>query len=76
MLELGRTLKLKTLAEGIETEEQLDQLRQQHCDFGQGYLFARPMTADKAEELLTSLAANPLLPLNPGLDTSDGTRVG
>ena len=56
LLDLGRTLKLETLAEGIETDAQLEQLRDQQCEFGQGYLFARPMTSDKAEELLDSIA--------------------
>jgi EAL domain-containing protein (putative c-di-GMP-specific phosphodiesterase class I) len=55
MLELGRTLQLETLAEGIETGAQLEQLRGQLCGFGQGFLFARPMTADKAEDLLESI---------------------
>jgi diguanylate cyclase len=36
-------LRLKTVAEGIENEEQRDALRRIGCDFGRGYLFARPM---------------------------------
>ncbi|HTG11045.1 MAG TPA: EAL domain-containing protein, partial [Candidatus Eisenbacteria bacterium] len=44
-------------AEGIETQDQLTQLREVGCDQGQGYLFARPVSADRVPELLASLAA-------------------
>ncbi len=40
---LSRSLGLRTLAEGIETKEQWEALREMGCDEGQGYLFARPM---------------------------------
>ena len=43
---LGNDLGLTTLAEGVETIEQLDQLRHEHVEQVQGYLLARPMTAD------------------------------
>jgi predicted signal transduction protein with EAL and GGDEF domain len=42
LLDLGRTLQLETVAEGIESDAQLGQLRDEHCELGQGYLFARP----------------------------------
>ena len=57
LLDLGRTLQLETVAEGIESDAQLDQLRDQHCELGQGYLFARPLPADEAEHLLQSIVA-------------------
>jgi diguanylate cyclase (GGDEF)-like protein/PAS domain S-box-containing protein len=57
LLDLGRTLQLETVAEGIESEAQLDQLRDQHCELGQGFLFARPMPADEAEKLLSAMTA-------------------
>ena len=41
-----------SLAEGIETVEQLDLLHQYHCDYGQGYYFARPMSSEAFFELL------------------------
>lgn len=50
---LAHTLNLTVVAEGIETEEQLQKLKEFHCDFGQGYLIARPMTAEAATEYLT-----------------------
>jgi EAL domain-containing protein (putative c-di-GMP-specific phosphodiesterase class I) len=43
---------MKTLAEGIETQQQLDQLRSEGCDEGQGYLFSRPVPADQTISLL------------------------
>jgi len=42
---LARALKLKTVAEGIETREQLRHVRAQGVDVGQGYLFGRPQPA-------------------------------
>jgi diguanylate cyclase len=49
---LGRALNLQTIAEGIETPEQLSQLRAMVCDQAQGYYFAKPLWADEAERLL------------------------
>jgi len=40
------------VAEGIETREQYRLLRQLGCRFGQGYLFARPLSADAVTKLL------------------------
>ncbi len=42
----------RSLAEGIETVEQLDLLHQYHCDYGQGYYFAKPMSAEAFLDLL------------------------
>jgi EAL domain-containing protein (putative c-di-GMP-specific phosphodiesterase class I) len=44
--QLGQSLGLETLAEGIETEDQLRQLQALGCDLGQGYFFSRPLPAD------------------------------
>src|SRR6478609_1784959 len=43
---LANTVGLKVVAEGIETREQLDMLREIGCDLGQGYYFAAPMDVD------------------------------
>jgi EAL domain-containing protein (putative c-di-GMP-specific phosphodiesterase class I) len=43
VVELARILQLRTTAEGIETQEQLDLLRELGCQVGQGYFFARPL---------------------------------
>ena len=52
MVQLGRALGLETLAEGIEDHSQLDLLRAEGCELGQGFLVARPMEADVAERFL------------------------
>jgi len=49
---LAHKLKLKVIAEGIETIRQLDHLHAQGCDLGQGHLFSQPVDAKAAEELL------------------------
>jgi EAL domain-containing protein (putative c-di-GMP-specific phosphodiesterase class I) len=55
---LAHKLKLKVIAEGIETTRQLDHLHALGCDLGQGYLFSQPVEARAAEEFLRQ--RNPL----------------
>ncbi|MCG5244977.1 EAL domain-containing protein [Methylorubrum extorquens] len=55
---LGRSLGITTTAEGIETEAQLEQLRLEGCDEGQGYLFSRPVPSATIRELVTALGRN------------------
>jgi diguanylate cyclase (GGDEF)-like protein len=52
IVQMGRDLNLDTLAEGIETTEQLARLQLEECKSGQGYLFARPLAVEALEELL------------------------
>jgi diguanylate cyclase (GGDEF)-like protein/PAS domain S-box-containing protein len=54
IINLGHSLKLKVIAEGVETMEQLAFLRHQQCDEIQGYYFSRPVSAEKFAELLAS----------------------
>ena len=49
---LGKTLGLTVVAEGVETAGQLSQLRARHCEYAQGFLFARPMPGAQAESML------------------------
>jgi predicted signal transduction protein with EAL and GGDEF domain len=49
---LARSLDMDVIAEGVETAEQLRQLGSLGCDYGQGYLFSRPVGAGQAVELL------------------------
>ena len=51
---MAHGLKLKVIAEGVETAEQLTFLRSQGCDEMQGYLFSRPVPAEAFTELLES----------------------
>jgi len=46
IVSLGHSLKLKVLAEGVETAEQLMRLKAEGCDEAQGYHFGRPMPAE------------------------------
>jgi diguanylate cyclase (GGDEF)-like protein/PAS domain S-box-containing protein len=47
IIAMGRSLQLTIVAEGVETHEQLDFLRDHECQKGQGYLFARPMPLEQ-----------------------------
>lgn len=53
ILELARSLNMAVVAEGIETPQQADCLRSLGCQYGQGYFFARPMTAEAVSAMLT-----------------------
>ncbi len=57
---LGATLGLQTVAEGVETDAQREQLVALGCQLGQGYLFARPMSAEAASTWLTDPVHAPL----------------
>jgi EAL domain-containing protein (putative c-di-GMP-specific phosphodiesterase class I) len=52
IIELARVLGMDVVAEGIETREQYNLLLQLGCRFGQGYLFARPMSVEAISSLL------------------------
>lgn len=54
---LGNALNMQIVAEGIETREQQQVLTSIGCEYGQGYLFGKPMTAVQATELLKLQAA-------------------
>ncbi len=58
LVKLGKALSMETVAEGIEREHQLSLLREERCDSGQGYLFARPLTVDAAEVFLENWRNN------------------
>ena len=51
VIAMAHKLGLAVVAEGIETEEQLQFLRQHRCDTGQGFLLAKPMPLEKLAEL-------------------------
>jgi EAL domain-containing protein (putative c-di-GMP-specific phosphodiesterase class I) len=57
VVELGHTLDLTTIAEGVETERQLELLRVLGCDLAQGFHFARPRPPDEITELILTSPA-------------------
>lgn len=59
LVQLGKALGLETLGEGIEEQAQLRNLQHEHCDLGQGFLFARPLEPAAIDELLDSYSATP-----------------
>ena len=58
IVSLGRNLGMSVIAEGVETKQQLDQLRSLKCDHAQGYFFAKPANSETTEALI---ASNPTL---------------
>ena len=71
IVDLGSTLDLQLVAEGVETAEQAAALAALGCPFGQGYYFARPMPFAQALRLVTQ----PRLPLQEPLPTAAGELV-
>ena len=63
LISMSHALNLKVVAEGIETERQLEQLKKLHCDYGQGYLFSKPISAIQMSKLLSE-NHNSALPTN------------
>ena len=54
IIQMAKSLNLKTIAEGVETERQFTMLRLQHCDEAQGYYFAQPMSSDDFVQYLSA----------------------
>jgi EAL domain-containing protein (putative c-di-GMP-specific phosphodiesterase class I) len=52
IIAFAKNLGLTVTGEGVETVEQSDHLKAMGCDWGQGYLFARPVPAAQISELL------------------------
>ncbi len=52
IIDMARTLHLRVIAEGVESQDQLEFLRERHCDEVQGFLLSRPLTAPDFQKLL------------------------
>jgi diguanylate cyclase (GGDEF)-like protein/PAS domain S-box-containing protein len=61
IVQLGRSLNLETVAEGIEKSLQVEGLRALGCRYGQGFLFARPVAPEEMDRLLPLMASGELL---------------
>jgi diguanylate cyclase len=58
IISMGRSLKLRVVAEGVETLEELAFLQAQKCDEAQGYFFGRPVPPQQFAKLLATGIAN------------------
>ena len=58
LVQLGKALSIETFAEGIEQQQQLSKLRDEDCDSGQGFLFARPLDVAATEAFMQSWSAS------------------
>jgi diguanylate cyclase (GGDEF)-like protein len=75
LVQLGKALSIETFAEGIEQQRELSLLRDENCDTGQGFLFARPLDTEATEAFLqewshnvaSATAPTPTPPLAPAL---------
>lgn len=75
IVDLAGNLKMRTIAEGIETPDQLALLRSMGCDVGQGFLLARPAPAEDVRRLIAkSVGAN--APLDSAAPTEDTQTIG
>ena len=72
IVQLGHSLSLQVIAEGVEESEQADALRDIGCHAGQGYLFGRPMALAQLRQLLASMVATPR---SASDDASGGERL-
>jgi diguanylate cyclase (GGDEF)-like protein len=62
LVQLGKALGIETLAEGIEERHQLRHLQMEDCDYGQGFLFARPLSPEALLLLLAPATAGVAVP--------------
>jgi diguanylate cyclase (GGDEF)-like protein len=71
LVQLGKTLNLETIGEGIEQRSQLQTLQGEDCDIGQGFLLARPLEIEAVERLLKKIAVH-----NPTQTPTTSTQLG
>jgi EAL domain-containing protein (putative c-di-GMP-specific phosphodiesterase class I) len=57
IMPLARNLRLDVVAEGVETAEQVVELKKLKCKYAQGFYFSKPLSPDEAEALMTEHAA-------------------
>jgi diguanylate cyclase (GGDEF)-like protein len=61
ILTLGQKLGMEVVAEGVETIEQVNLLKAEGCDYGQGYYFAKPLPCEAAQAFLKQHLSQPLI---------------
>jgi EAL domain-containing protein (putative c-di-GMP-specific phosphodiesterase class I) len=65
IVNLTHRLGVDVIAEGIETDDQLDQLKDLDCKFGQGYLIYKPLSKDEIKRLLSEVVTSNLYITTP-----------
>ena len=60
IVQLGKSLNLETVAEGVEQAEQVEGLRAIGCQYGQGFFFAYPVSSDDMDKALPLIASGEL----------------
>ncbi|MGA2211208.1 MAG: EAL domain-containing protein [Acidimicrobiales bacterium] len=73
IVQLGKTLHLETIAEGVEQSAQVDGLKALGCQYGQGFFFAKPLRADEIDALLPRLSSRDFW-AGPVLKTTEETK--
>ncbi len=76
---LAHNLGMEVIAEGVETAQQMEQLRELNCEYGQGYFFSKPLDGPEVDRLLAACAqcdrdklsvqGSERLPYNPALQS-------
>ncbi|MBS1158644.1 MAG: diguanylate cyclase/phosphodiesterase with sensor [Proteobacteria bacterium] len=61
LIAFGKRLGMRTVAEGVETERQIEFLRQSRCDTAQGYVFGRPMNSQQLRQFIVQENWRPML---------------
>jgi len=70
IIKLAQNLKMKVVAEGIETADQLEHLSHLQCDYGQGYFFSRPLAAGAVEAFIEeNIESMPFVIERPALES-------
>jgi EAL domain-containing protein (putative c-di-GMP-specific phosphodiesterase class I) len=74
VVSLARAFSMKTVAEGVETSEQLQKLRQMKCDQAQGYLFSRPVPAADVPSVISRLERAQITKIHALSNPGDSAR--
>jgi diguanylate cyclase len=74
VVSLARAFNMKTVAEGVETAEQLQKLRHIKCDQAQGYLFSRPVPAADVPSVISRLERAQFTTIHAFSNPADSTR--
>ena len=74
VVSLARAFSMKTVAEGVETAEQLQKLRHMKCDQAQGYLFSRPVPASDVPSIISRLQRAQFTTIHAFSNPADSSR--